>query len=80
MVSQERQMAGVNDQLERMTSRMDMLTEITEAASGIITTRGYGKSSPRVPGTSAEARAKNRRVEIGIVDVALDMKGEVRSQ
>ena len=47
--------------------------------SGIITTRGYGKSSPLVPGTSAEARAKNRRVEIGIVDVAIDVKGEVRS-
>jgi outer membrane protein OmpA-like peptidoglycan-associated protein len=48
--------------------------------SGIITTRGYGKSSPLVPGTSAEVRAKNRRVEIGIVDVAIDVKGEVRSQ
>ena len=46
--------------------------------SGIITTRGYGKSSPRARGTSAEARATNRRVEIGIVDVALDIKGEVR--
>lgn len=46
--------------------------------SGIITTRGYGKSSPRVAGTSADARAKNRRVEIGIVDVALDVRGEVR--
>ena len=46
--------------------------------SGIISTRGYGKSSPRVPGTSAQARAKNRRVEIGIVDVALDVRGEAR--
>ena len=42
----------------------------------IITTAGYGKSSPRVNGTSAEARAKNRRVEIGIVDVMLEYKGE----
>jgi outer membrane protein OmpA-like peptidoglycan-associated protein len=46
--------------------------------SGIMTTRGYGKSSPRLRSTSAEARAKNRRVEIGIVDVALEVKGEVR--
>jgi outer membrane protein OmpA-like peptidoglycan-associated protein len=46
--------------------------------SSIMSTRGYGKSSPRVPGTSAQARAKNRRVEIGIVDVALDIKGEAR--
>jgi outer membrane protein OmpA-like peptidoglycan-associated protein len=45
---------------------------------GIISTRGYGKSSPRTTGTSAEARATNRRVEIGIVDVSLDVKGEAR--
>jgi outer membrane protein OmpA-like peptidoglycan-associated protein len=42
---------------------------------GGITTRGYGKSSPRIPDTSDEARAANRRVEIGIVDVSLQMKG-----
>jgi outer membrane protein OmpA-like peptidoglycan-associated protein len=46
--------------------------------SAIITTRGYGKSSPRAPGASAGSRAQNRRVEIGIVDVALDVKGEAR--
>src|SRR2546426_7750554 len=43
-----------------------------------ITTRGYGKSSPRVPAITQEARAKNRRVEIGIVDVSLDFGGEAR--
>jgi outer membrane protein OmpA-like peptidoglycan-associated protein len=41
----------------------------------IISTRGYGKSSPRVAGTSDEARAKNRRVEVGVVDVSLDVVG-----
>jgi outer membrane protein OmpA-like peptidoglycan-associated protein len=46
--------------------------------SSMITTRGYGKASPRVPGATAEARAKNRRVEIGIVDVSLDFAGEAR--
>jgi len=46
--------------------------------SSIITTRGYGKSSPRVPATTPEARAKNRRVEIGIVDVSLDFGNEAR--
>ena len=46
--------------------------------SSIITTRGYGKSSPRVPATTPEARAKNRRVEIGIVDVSLDFGSEAR--
>ncbi|GAB4229184.1 MAG: hypothetical protein Kow00109_00210 [Acidobacteriota bacterium] len=34
----------------------------------VISTKGFGKSRPLVPGTSPEARAKNRRVEIGIVD------------
>ena len=46
--------------------------------SSIITTRGYGKSSPRVPATTQEARAKNRRVEIGIVDVSLNFGREAR--
>ena len=46
--------------------------------SSIITTRGYGKSSPRVPATTPEARAKNRRVEIGIVDVSLNFGREAR--
>jgi outer membrane protein OmpA-like peptidoglycan-associated protein len=41
----------------------------------IISTRGYGKSSPRVAGTTDEARAKNRRVEVGIIDVSLDVGG-----
>jgi outer membrane protein OmpA-like peptidoglycan-associated protein len=38
----------------------------------IITTKGYGKRSPLVEGKTAEARAKNRRVEIAIVDTILD--------
>jgi outer membrane protein OmpA-like peptidoglycan-associated protein len=33
----------------------------------ILTVAGHGKSHPLVPGTSEEARAKNRRVELGIV-------------
>ena len=48
--------------------------------SDIVSTRGYGKSSPRVEGTSPQARASNRRVEIGVVDVALDVLGEVPEQ
>jgi outer membrane protein OmpA-like peptidoglycan-associated protein len=38
----------------------------------IITTKGYGKSNPLVEGKTTEARAKNRRVEIAIVDTILD--------
>src|SRR5436190_24381152 len=37
----------------------------------IMTTNGFGKSDPRVPGDSEQARAANRRVEIGIVDSKL---------
>lgn len=40
--------------------------------SDIITTKGYGKSSPRVKGSTSEARQRNRRVEIGIVDTIID--------
>jgi outer membrane protein OmpA-like peptidoglycan-associated protein len=37
----------------------------------ILNTKGFGKSDPRVSGTGDQARAANRRVEIGIVDVTL---------
>jgi len=39
--------------------------------SGLITTKGFGQSDPRLKGDSAQARAANRRVEIGIVDSRL---------
>jgi outer membrane protein OmpA-like peptidoglycan-associated protein len=38
---------------------------------GLITTKGFGQSDPRMKGASAQARAANRRVEIGIVDSRL---------
>lgn len=37
----------------------------------IISTRGFGKSNPLVKGDSDKARAKNRRVEIGIIDTVI---------
>jgi len=40
-----------------------------------ITTKGFGKADPRVPGDSEQARAANRRVEIGIVDSKLVTNG-----
>jgi outer membrane protein OmpA-like peptidoglycan-associated protein len=39
--------------------------------SRIISTKGFGKSDPRVHGDTSQARAANRRVEIGIVDSTL---------
>jgi outer membrane protein OmpA-like peptidoglycan-associated protein len=37
----------------------------------LISTKGFGKSHPRVRGDSPKARAVNRRVQIGIVDSSL---------
>jgi outer membrane protein OmpA-like peptidoglycan-associated protein len=47
--------------------------------STIMTARGFGKSNPRVPGDTPQARAKNRRVEIGIVDSTLRVEEIVPS-
>ena len=52
----------------------DYLVE-TGIDGAIIDTKGYGKSSPRADGIDAESRAKNRRVEIGIVDVRIEVTG-----
>ena len=38
----------------------------------IITTKGYGKSKPLLAGKTPDARAKNRRVEVEIVDTILN--------
>jgi outer membrane protein OmpA-like peptidoglycan-associated protein len=45
----------------------------------ITTIQGFGKSNPLVKEKTRDARQKNRRVEIGIVDTIIDYKGEVRS-
>ena len=49
----------------------DYLVEagITE---NILSIQGWGKKQPLVQGTSDEARAKNRRVELGIVNVRIN--------
>ncbi|MDE0108522.1 MAG: OmpA family protein [Bryobacterales bacterium] len=43
----------------------------------ILASKGFGQASPRVPGTSRQARRKNRRVEIGIVDTVVEYTGAV---
>ncbi len=45
----------------------------------IINLKGYGKTSPMVPGTSANARARNRRVEIALTDSEIKYVGEAPS-
>jgi outer membrane protein OmpA-like peptidoglycan-associated protein len=41
----------------------------------IMSTKGFGKSDPRVPGNNEQARAANRRVEIAIVDTRIITNG-----
>ncbi len=43
----------------------------------IMSTKGFGKSDPRVQGDSELARAANRRVEIGIVDSKIITNGHL---
>jgi outer membrane protein OmpA-like peptidoglycan-associated protein len=38
----------------------------------IVDTKGFGKTSPRVPAKTRDARQKNRRVEIGVVDTIIN--------
>jgi outer membrane protein OmpA-like peptidoglycan-associated protein len=45
----------------------------------IINTKGYGKTSPVMQGTSETARAKNRRVEIALTDSQIRYLGEESS-
>jgi outer membrane protein OmpA-like peptidoglycan-associated protein len=42
----------------------------------IINLKGYGKTSPLVPGTSPAARSRNRRVEIALTDSEIKYVGE----
>lgn len=45
----------------------------------IINVKGYGKTSPLVNGTTADNRAKNRRVEIALTDSSIRFGGEAPS-
>ncbi len=62
----------------RAQTVLDYLTQ-NGIAPEIITSKGFGQSQPIVPGTSATARAKNRRVEIGIVDTIINYEERVSS-
>ena len=45
----------------------------------IMNMKGFGKTSPLVSGTTAGARAKNRRVEIALTDSEIKYVGETPS-
>jgi outer membrane protein OmpA-like peptidoglycan-associated protein len=53
----------------------DFLKQTGISPTTIMSIKGFGKSDPRVPGDSEQARAANRRVEIGIVDSRLITNG-----
>ena len=55
---------------ERAAAVRDYLVE-SGIDSGIITTKGFGKSRPLVAGVDSASRARNRRVEIGVVNTRL---------
>ena len=44
----------------------------------ILSVEGHGKTLPLVEGTSDEARAKNRRVELGIVNTRIRYVGSIQ--
>ncbi len=62
----------------RALSVRDYLAE-SGIAPEIITTEGFGQSRPLVPESDALARAKNRRVEIGIVDTVISFQKSIAS-
>lgn len=62
--------------LRRATAVRDYLVQAGLNPS-IVNVKGYGKTSPIVPDTDAESRAKNRRVEIALTDSSLTFTGVV---
>ncbi len=56
---------------ERRAQAVDDYLARSGVPADIMNTRGFGKSNPRVKATSLEAREKNRRVEIAIVDTVI---------
>jgi outer membrane protein OmpA-like peptidoglycan-associated protein len=69
--------AGYNQKLSlrRAQQVRDYLVE-AGISSGIVSVKGFGKTSPLVPGTSEKARARNRRVEIALTDTLIKYRGE----
>jgi len=46
----------------------------------IVSTKGFGKSNPLVAGDSPEVRARNRRVELAIIDTFVEYEGVSTSE
>ena len=69
--------AGYNQKLSlrRAAGVRDYLVQ-AGITPGIVAVKGFGKTSPLVPGTTEAARAKNRRVEIALTDTLIKYSGE----
>jgi outer membrane protein OmpA-like peptidoglycan-associated protein len=71
---------GTAEYNQQLSLRRAKAVEEYLAQSGIaqttINVKGYGKSNPLVPGVTAAARAKNRRVEIALTDSEIRYGGE----
>ena len=65
---------------ERRADSVRAYLEEAGVPEEILEAKGFGKASPRVRGTSKEARRKNRRVEIGIVDTVVEYTGQVSAE
>ncbi len=67
--------SGTNDYNLQLSARRARAVRDSLVQAGIdpslISTKGFGKSKPLVPGSNPKARAANRRVEIGIIDSTL---------
>jgi outer membrane protein OmpA-like peptidoglycan-associated protein len=76
--------SGTNDYNLQLSARRaravrDALVQ-AKIDPSLISTKGFGKSKPVVPGSNAKARAANRRVEIGIIDSTLPPSSQARKQ
>ena len=65
---------GAQDYNLRLSERRAQAVRDVLVQAGIapeINTKGFGESDPRIPGDTPQARAANRRVEIGLVYITL---------
>jgi outer membrane protein OmpA-like peptidoglycan-associated protein len=74
---------GSDDYNQQLSMRRAKAVEDYLVKAGIdpaiINVKGYGKTSPLVPGTTTLARAKNRRVEIALTDSEIKYVGDTPS-
>jgi outer membrane protein OmpA-like peptidoglycan-associated protein len=69
--------AEYNQQLsERRAKAVEEYLAQAGVDAGTIGVKGFGKTNPIAKGTSQEARAKNRRVEIALTDSEIKYQGE----